>query len=292
MCATTGAAQPLLRAATSAELSPAQDAAQAPPVTDQLDGSPPPIAPASITRDADRRPTVRAIKLTEPFVHDGRLDERVYGDNEPFGDFIQVVPRNGELASERTDVWITYDDRNIYVSARVHDSAPPEQWVANELRRDTNQMRNNDHIGVAFDTFYDRRSGFMFYANPLGGFSDYSVVDEGAPNTDWNPVWTTRTGRFEGGWTLEMAIPFKSIRYTSGTNMVWGFQMRRSDPPQERMGLPEPGAAEPGRSDGAQPRVVVRHAGRTGPAAGVAQHGAQALRARPRDDRQPRGCRR
>ncbi len=68
----------------------------------------------------------------------------------------------------------------------------------------------------------------MFYANPLGGFSDYSVVDEGSPNTDWNPVWTTRTGRFEGGWTVEMAIPFKSIRYTSGTNMVWGFQMRRS----------------------------------------------------------------
>ena len=58
----------------------------------------------------------------------------------------------------------------------------------------------------------------MFYANPLGGFSDYSVVDEGSPNTDWNPVWTTRTGRFEGGWTVEMAIPFKSMRYTSGTN--------------------------------------------------------------------------
>ena len=149
-------------------------------------------------RSAADRP---AIKLTEPFVHDGRLDERVYGDNEPFGDFIQVVPRNGDLASERTDVWITYDDRNIYVSARVHDSAPPEQWVANELRRDTNQMRNNDHIGVTFDTFYDRRSGFMFYTNPLGGFADYSVVDEGSPNTDWNPVWTTRTGRFEGGWT-------------------------------------------------------------------------------------------
>jgi hypothetical protein len=228
VCAAGAAAQPLLDDATAAELSPAVAVAQAPPGVDQLDGSAPPVPPATITRDEQRRPTVRAIKLTEPFVHDGQLDERVYVDNEPFGDFIQVVPQNGELASERTDVWITYDDRNIYVSARVFDSAPPEQWVANELRRDTNQMRNNDHIGVAFDTFYDRRSGFMFYANPLGGFSDYSVVDEGSPNTDWNPVWTTRTGRFEGGWTVEISIPFKSIRYTSGTNMVWGFQMRRS----------------------------------------------------------------
>jgi hypothetical protein len=193
-----------------------------------IDGSPPPIAPASITRDSLRRPTVRAIRLTEEFVLDGRLDERVYHENEPFGDFIQVVPQNGALASERTDVWVTYDERNIYVSAKVFDSAPPEQWVANEYRRDTNQLRNNDQIGVGFDTFYDRRSGFMFYANPLGGFSDYSVVDEGAPNTDWNPVWRVRTGRFDGGWTVEMAIPFRSIRYTSGSHMVWGFQMRRA----------------------------------------------------------------
>ena len=193
-----------------------------------IDGSAAPVAPASITRDALRRPTIRAIKLTAPLDYDGRLDDPVYAENEPFGDFIQVVPSLGELATERTDVWVLYDDRNIYVSARVHDQAPPDQWVANELRRDTSQLRNNDHIGVGFDTFYDRRSAFMFYVNPLGGFSDYSVVDEGSPNTDWNPVWTSRTGRFEGGWTVEIAIPFRSLRYTSGSDMIWGFQLRRS----------------------------------------------------------------
>ena len=121
-----------------------------------------------------------------------------------------------------------FDGDNIYVAARCWDNAPPDKWIANELRRDTNQMRNNDHFGVGFDTFYDRRSGFMFYANPLGGFSDYSVIDEGAPNTDWNPVWDVRTGRFEGGWTLEMKFPFKSLRYTSGSDQVWGIQFRRS----------------------------------------------------------------
>jgi hypothetical protein len=97
-------------------------------------------------------------------------------------------------------------------------------------------MRQNDHFGVGFDTFYDRRSGYMFYANPIGGFSDYSVVDEGAPNTDWNPVWTARTGRFEGGWTIEMQFPFKSLRYTSGTDQVWGIQFvtRTSGPTGRR----------------------------------------------------------
>src|SRR5262249_49263566 len=72
------------------------------------------------------------------------------------------------------------------------------------------------------------RSGFLFYANPLGARADYSVVDEGGSNTDWNPVWEVKTGRFDGGWTIEMAIPFKSLRYRSGPNQVWGIQLRRS----------------------------------------------------------------
>ncbi|MDP1570750.1 MAG: DUF5916 domain-containing protein [Vicinamibacterales bacterium] len=193
-----------------------------------IDGSPRPVPPETITRDALRRPTVRAIKLTEPLRVDGQLDEAIYSTVPPFGGFIQVVPETGAEASERTDVWISFDDSHIYVSARVWDSAPPEQWVANELRRDTNQLRNNDHLGVMFDTFYDRRSGFMFYSNPLGALADYSVIDEGQSNTDWNPVWEVRTGRFEGGWTIEMAIPFKTLRYRSGTNQTWGIQMRRS----------------------------------------------------------------
>ena len=68
----------------------------------------------------------------------------------------------------------------------------------------------------------------MFYANPLGAFSDYSIIDEGQPNSDWNPVWNVRTGRFDGGWTMEMIIPFKSLRFDGGANQTWGFQVRRS----------------------------------------------------------------
>jgi hypothetical protein len=193
-----------------------------------IDGSPAPVPPQSITRDDRRRATVRAIKLTQPLRVDGQLDDEVYAQHAPFGGFIQVAPVYGEESTERTDVWISYDEDNIYVSARVWDTASPERWISNELRRDTNQLRNNDHIGVMFDTFYDRRSGFMFYTNPLGALADYSVIDEGGSNTDWNPVWESRTGTFEGGWTVEMAIPFKTLRYRSGANQMWGLQMRRS----------------------------------------------------------------
>ena len=96
------------------------------------------------------------------------------------------------------------------------------------------------------------------------------------------PAASTAAGRWR--WPSRSS----RIRYTSGTNMVWGFQMRRSIRRKNEWAYLTPRAAEPGRPDGAQPRVVVRHAGRPGPAAGVAQHGAQALRARPR--RRPTTC--
>ena len=196
--------------------------------TTVLDGSPPPEWPVSITRDDLGRATVRAIRLDEPLVLDGRLEESFYSDYAPFGDFVQVVPTAGAPSSERTDVWISFDDQNIYVTCRCWDGSPPEDWVINELRRDTPGNRNNEHFGVMFDTFYDRRNGSMFYANPLGARSDYSVVDEGGVNTDWNPVWDIVGSEFDGGWVVEMSIPFKSLRYVSGPDQMWGLQLRRS----------------------------------------------------------------
>ena len=193
-----------------------------------IDGSPAPVPPETITRDTRGRATVRALRLSEPLRIDGKLDEEIYLTAKPFGGLLQAAPDYGAESTERTDVWITFDQTNIYVSARCWDSAPPERWVANELRRDTNQLRDNDHFGVMFDTYYDRRSGFIFYTNTLGAFSDYTVVDEGTSNKDWNPVWDSRTARFEGGWTVEMAIPFKTLRYKSGHDQVWGLQVRRA----------------------------------------------------------------
>ena len=191
------------------------------------DDPPIPVAPATVAR-ANGRVVVRAIKLSQPLVIDGKLDEAVYRDNLPVDGFIQAVPRNGQPVSEKTEAWVSYDDTYIYISAKLYESVPPDKWIANELRRDTNQLRQNDMFGVLLDTFHDRRNGYNFYTNPLGGFTDQIVTDEGNPNADWNPVWKVHEGRFDGGWTTEMAIPFKSIRYISGTNQTWGIQMRRS----------------------------------------------------------------
>ncbi len=189
---------------------------------------PAPVAPAVITRNEAKQATVRAVRLAEPLGVDGRLDEAVYRDTPPITDFIQTLPRNGEEPTEKTEAWVLFDATNFYVSARVWDSAPPNKWIANEMRRDANQVRQNDHFGFMIDTFHDRRNGYVFYSNPVGGRIDLTEADEGNSNADWNPVWTVRTGRFEGGWTIEMAVPFKSIRYVSGEGQAWGIQMRRA----------------------------------------------------------------
>ena len=123
-----------------------------------------------------------------------------------------------------------------------------------------------------FDTFYDRRSGFMFYTNPLGALADYSIVDEGAPNTDWNPVWGSATGRFEGGWTVEMAIPFKTLRYTLGHEPGVGRSVPPIDPAQERVDLSDAAAAAARRpaGDSIASRWAARWSGSTfRPPAGI-----------------------
>ena len=192
-----------------------------------IDGPPPPVAPATINRDTEGRATVRAVRLTEPLVIDGALDETSYNAVESFSGFIQQVPNEGAPATERTEAWVFFNDNSIYVSARLWDSAPESQWVANEMQRDSFQLINNESFSVVFDTFYDRRNGLAFLVNPLGGIFDYEITDEGRPNRDWNPVVDIQTGRFDGGWSVEMEIPFKSIRFRPGLEQVWGLQLGR-----------------------------------------------------------------
>ncbi|MCY4076472.1 MAG: DUF5916 domain-containing protein [Acidobacteria bacterium] len=193
-----------------------------------IDGPPPPLPPDVIRRDERGRATIRAVELPEGIRLDGQLDERAYFTVPAITGFIQQAPDEGAPATERTEAWIFFDAANLYVAARIWDSAPPSEWVANELRRDTRQLRQNDTFAVILDTFYDRRNAVAFYTNPLGALADFQITNEGNPNSDWNPIWDVRTGRFEEGWTVEMEIPFQSLRYRPGPSQVWGVQLRRN----------------------------------------------------------------
>ena len=192
------------------------------------DAAPPPVAPDVISRDEQGRVTVRANRLPERLVIDGRLDEDAYRSIKPFGDFIQQEPNEGRPSSAKTDVWVFYDDHTVYIAARCwQDASMP--LVANELRRDGPNQFDNDNFAVIFDTFRDRRNGFMFQTNPLGSVNDQLMTDEGAgSNRDWNTVWDLRSSRDESGWSVEMAIPFRSLRFPAGTEQVWGINFRRN----------------------------------------------------------------
>ena len=191
-----------------------------------LEGPPTPIAPAVVARDADGRTTVRAQRTTMPLRIDGRLDEAIYENVPAISDFIQNEPREGAPANERTDAWVFFDDEHIYVVARCWETEP-DRLVANEMRRDNVGIVRNDNFAWSFDTFFDKRNGVLFEVNAIGGRIDGQVTDESQVNIDWNPVWEVVTGRFEGGWVVEAAIPFKSLRYRPGRGQVWGLQLRR-----------------------------------------------------------------
>jgi hypothetical protein len=185
-----------------------------------------PEGAAVVGRDVEGRVTVRATRAEIDV--DGRLDEPIYSSIAPITEFIQQLPDEGEPASERTEAWVFFDDDNVYVSARLYESFPESERVANEMRRDANQLRQNDSFSAVFDTFLDRRNAVIFLVTPLGGFSDVAVTNEGAGvNPDWNVVWDSRTNRFDGGWIVEMRIPFRSLRYRPGDNQSWGLQLRR-----------------------------------------------------------------
>ena len=191
-------------------------------------GPPPPVGSKTMARDAAGKTTVRAIRLTSPLKIDGRLDDAIYAAFEPISDFIQNEPRDGEPATEKTDIWIAFDRDNVYVAFKCWETRP-ERLIANEMRRDNRAIIQGDDVAFMFDTFYDRRNSVLFNINPIGGRMDGQVTNEQQNNGDWNPIWDFKTGTFEGGWTIEAAIPFKSLRYRPGRGQFWGFNARRNN---------------------------------------------------------------
>ena len=196
------------------------------PLPFAFDGPPVPVAPEVINRDSQGRATVRAVRLTQPLQIDGRLDEAVFQNTPSMSDFIQQEPVEGVPATERTEAWLLFDEDTFYVVFRLFESQM-ERLVANEMRRDNNGIFQNDHIAFLIDSFYDRRNGMEFVVNPIGGRWDGQITNESQFNADWNPVWDVAVGRFDKGWTVEAAIPFKSVRYRPGRAQIWGFNARR-----------------------------------------------------------------
>ena len=194
-------------------------------VASRILGPPAPKAGEAVSRDADGRVTLRAFRLSEPITVDGVLDDPVYEEVPAAGGFLQQEPNEGAPASESTRVWVFYDAENLYIAADLEHPGP---LMAGEMRRDHMRIGWNDSFQIVLDTFYDRRNGFLFQTNPLGAFYDAQVTDERNTNSDWNTVWWVKSRMVEGGWTTELRIPFRSLRYPAGGAQLWGINFQRN----------------------------------------------------------------
>ncbi len=173
------------------------------------------------------RPTARASRAGGPVVVDGRLDEAAWASGEVITDFIQSMPDVGYPASEQTLVRVLYDDRYLYVGAQLLDSHP-EGITAQYLNQDF-ETHDDDVFAVTLDTFMDRRNSFMFLINPRGAVKDGQTFDNSrTTNLAWEGVIEVETTVHDQGWTVELAIPFTTLRFDPRAgDQSWGINFLR-----------------------------------------------------------------
>ena len=171
-------------------------------------------------------PVATAARVPHGTIHvDGRFDEPAWAGAEPVTGFTQTVPHEGDPATERTEVRIVYDDDAIYVAARMHDSEL--HGVRTQLaRRDA--YTEADRFYVAFDSYHDHNSSFVFDVNPSGVKRDYLIGQDGySYDAGWDPVWEVATSQDSAGWSAELRVPLSQLRFSQAQEQVWGVNFFR-----------------------------------------------------------------
>jgi len=210
--------------------------AQDRPVSDEAGGEPTAL-PSGVAVTAG---------IANPPLIDGRLDDAAWGLAAPMTGFTQREPRDGQPASERTEVRVIFDEEALYVGVWAFDSRPAE-IVAGERIRDY-EVSASDNVILIFDTYRDQQNGFVFGTTPAGIEYDGQVANEGQGggrfggggggrnrfqsgsgggfNKNWDGSWTVATSLDGAGWYAEFRIPFNTLRY--GTDSPsWGFNVAR-----------------------------------------------------------------
>ncbi len=157
-------------------------------------------------------------------VIDGSLDDPAWQNAALIDDLHQVNPVEYGEPSERTEIYLLYDDDALYIGARLY--IDPEQITANVLRQN-GSMTSDDNLFVTLDPFNNERGGVFFGINPNGVRMDGLYKNVSEYYSDWDTIFYAETGRFENGWTVEFEIPFKSLSFDPTTD-TWGLNFSRS----------------------------------------------------------------
>jgi hypothetical protein len=169
------------------------------------------------------RPQLEARRVTESIVLDGVLSEAIW-QCHGFTHFVQDEPNEGAPPTQRTEVWIAYDDQAIYVAGRMHDTAP-DSIMQVLARRDAFQVA--DWFGFYVDPYYDRRSGYYFIVSAGGTMLDGVMYNDDWDDDTWDGVWEGHVTIDDHGWSAEMRIPFSQLRFHERTEYVWGVNLAR-----------------------------------------------------------------
>ena len=170
---------------------------------------------------------IKAHRTYESIEIDGDLTEDDWKHAESIDEFVQIEPYEGEISSQPMEVRILYDTENIYFGFTCFDSEI-SKLVANEMRRDSRDLHENDTVFLILDTYDDKRSGFFFRMNALGAIQDRAVTNSGDTlNRDWDAVVECKSKINDTYWTSELSIPFSQLRFKQSDQIVWGMNTGR-----------------------------------------------------------------
>lgn len=170
------------------------------------------------------QPQIDAVRVDNPPHIDGRVDDDVWNLAFKVYEFFQQEPNLGEPSSEKTEVFVCYDSKNIYFGIKCWDN--PDKIAAKEMLYDA-RISNDDRMRILIDTYHNKRTGYYIAINPLGAKIDASLSNDGSlKNEDWDGIWDGRAHITDWGWEAEIAIPFQTLGFNRN-NDTWGIKFSR-----------------------------------------------------------------
>lgn len=183
-----------------------------------------PVVKTSVTLPPEKAGPVAIPKLDVPIVIDGRPDEEAWKQAAVFRDFYQTYPGNNTQASKPTEVLVMYDEKNLYIAFKCWDEK--DKIRATVAKRDS--VFGEDNVRVWLDTYNDRRRAYVLGFNPLGIQQDGIFTEGQGADFSVDIVMESKGVIDDWGWSVEVKIPFKSIRYKTGKGTLWGFNAARN----------------------------------------------------------------
>jgi len=193
------------------------------PSTEQLTAGAKPTVEKSASPYVRKDSVVRIPRFETAPVIDGQLNDAVWQSAALFGDFVQTNPGDNVAPTHPTEFMMGYDAKNLYMAFRIKQDRDTVR--ATVARRDN--IFNDDYVLVHLDTFNDQRQAYLLFFSPLGIQADGTFTEGRGEDYSLDIVMESKGVLTEDGFTIEVAIPFKSLRYEAGKDKLWGLHINR-----------------------------------------------------------------